>query len=63
VEQTNGTLKRIFGMDRASYFTTVKVHAQMVLKSVCANLLKAVNKIKKLELLGEAIRLPGTKVS
>jgi transposase, IS5 family len=63
VEQTNGTMKRIFGMDRASYFTTVKVHAQVVLKSVCLNLLKAVNKIKKMELLGESIRLLGAKMS
>jgi transposase, IS5 family len=63
VEQTNGTMKRIFCMDRASYFSTVKVHAQVVMKSVCLNLLKAVNKIKKMELLGESIRLLGAKVS
>lgn len=57
VEQTNGTLKRLFRMDRASYFTTVKVHAQLVMKSVCLNLLKAGNKILKLERLEESIRL------
>lgn len=57
VEQTNGTLKRLFGMDRASYFTTVKVNAQVVVKSICLNLLKAGNKILKLERLGESIRL------
>ena len=57
VEQTNGTLKRMFRMDRASYFTTVKVHAQLVVKSLCLNLLKAGNKILKLERLGESIRL------
>lgn len=57
VEQTNGTMKRLFGMDRASYFTTVKVHAQVVVKSMCLNLLKAGNKILKLERLGASIRL------
>jgi IS5 family transposase len=47
VEQGFGTLKRKFRFDRASYKTTVKVHAQMVLKAISFNLLKALNKIVK----------------
>lgn len=45
VEQGFGTLKRKFRFDRASYFTTAKVHAQMILKAIAFNLLKALNKI------------------
>ena len=45
IERCFGTLKRIFGMDRASYFGTVKVNAQLLLKAVCMNCLKATNKI------------------
>jgi transposase, IS5 family len=45
VEQAFGTLKRKFGMHRASYMGTLKVNAQMTLKAMCFNLLKAANKI------------------
>lgn len=45
VEQAFGTLKRKFRMARASYFGTQKVAAQMLLKAICFNLLKASNKI------------------
>lgn len=45
VEQCFGTAKRLFGMGRASYFGTIKVNAQVVLKSICMNLKKAANKI------------------
>jgi len=45
IEQAFGTLKRKFRMARASYFTTQKVAAQMFLKAICFNLLKASNKI------------------
>jgi len=45
VEQCFGTIKRLFGMRRASYFGTVKVNAQVILKSICMNLKKATNKI------------------
>ena len=45
IEQAFGTLKRKFRMTRASYFTTPKVAAQMLLKAICFNLLKASNKI------------------
>jgi len=46
VEQTFGTLKRIFKFRKASYFTTKKVQAQFTMKAMCLNLLKAVNKIE-----------------
>lgn len=46
VEQCFGTLKRLFCISRASYFGTIKVNAQMLLKSMCFNLLKAANKIR-----------------
>lgn len=46
VEQFFGTLKRKFGFARARYLTTAKVNAQMLLKGVCANLLKAANKMQ-----------------
>ena len=45
VEQCFGTAKRLFRMGRASYFGTVKVNAQVMLKSICMNLKKAANKI------------------
>ncbi len=45
VEQCFGTAKRLFGMARASYLGTHKVNAQVILKSICMNLLKAANKI------------------
>ena len=45
VEQCFGTVKRLFRMGRASYFRTVKVNAQVVMKSICMNLKKAANKI------------------
>lgn len=45
VEQCFGTAKRLFGMARASYLGTRKVNAQVILKSMCMNLLKAANKI------------------
>jgi len=45
VEQFFGTLKRKFGFARARYLTTAKVNAQMLLKGLCANLLKAANKM------------------
>ncbi|WP_224732675.1 IS5 family transposase [Francisella sp. SYW-9] len=43
VEQCYGTLKRKFNFARASYFSTVKVNAQAILKAICFNSLKAVN--------------------
>ena len=45
VEQCFGTMKRLFGMARARYFGTHKVNAQVLLKGMCMNLLKAANKI------------------
>jgi transposase, IS5 family len=45
VEQCFGTMKRLFGMARASYLGTEKVNAQFTLKAMCFNLLKAANKI------------------
>lgn len=45
VEQCFGTMKRIFGMTRASYLGTEKVNAQFTIKAMCFNLLKAANKI------------------
>jgi transposase, IS5 family len=45
VEQAFGTLKRVFSFKRASYFGLEKVHGQMIMKSICFNLLKAINKI------------------
>jgi len=43
VERYFGTLKRKFNFARASYFSTVKVHAQALMKACCFNMLKAVN--------------------
>ncbi|WP_256207886.1 transposase [Nitrosomonas sp. Nm166] len=45
VEQCFGTAKCLFRMERASYFGTVKVNAQVLMKSICMNLKKAANKI------------------
>lgn len=45
VEQCFGTMKRLFGMARASYMGTHKVNAQVTIKAMCMNLLKAANKI------------------
>lgn len=46
VEQCFGTMKRLFGMERASYFTTEKVDGQFTMKAMCLNLLKAINKVE-----------------
>jgi len=45
VEQCFGTMKRLFGLDRARYFGRAKTHAQMVMAAISQNLLKAANKI------------------
>ena len=50
VEQGFGTLKRKFKMSRASYFMTIKVEAQMLLKAIAFNLLKASRKLQKINL-------------
>lgn len=50
VEQGFGTLKRKFMMTRASYFTTVKVEAQMLLKAIAFNLLKGLRKLQKINM-------------
>ena len=57
VEPCFGTGKRLFGMGRASYMTTIKVNAQMILKSICMNLTKAANKIFITHPIRGAIRL------
>lgn len=46
VEQSFGTLKRRFKFERASYITRMKVEAQFILKAICFNLLKAINKVE-----------------
>jgi len=46
IEQGFGTLKRRFRFNRASYFTQVKVEAQLRLKAICFNLLKAINLVE-----------------
>jgi IS5 family transposase len=46
IEQCFGTIKRKFCYHRASYFTTEKVSAQFMMKAICLNLLKAVNKVE-----------------
>ncbi|MFZ1852250.1 MAG: transposase [Nitrosomonas sp.] len=56
VEQCFGTIKRLFKMRRASYFGTVKVNAQVILKSICINLKKAANKIFVDKLARGAVR-------
>ena len=45
VEQCFGTMKRLFGLQRARYFGLAKTHAQMVLAAISQNLLKAANRI------------------
>ena len=45
VEQCFGTMKRLFGLQRARYFGQAKTHAQMVMAAISQNLLKAANKI------------------
>jgi IS5 family transposase len=44
VEQSFGTLKRRFNFQRATYIRREKVEAQFILKAICFNLLKAINK-------------------
>ena len=39
-------------MARASYISTIKVNAQVIMKGICMNLLKAANKI----LIGDAAK-------
>ena len=46
IEQTFAILHRRFRCKRASYFGVAKVRGQMLLKSMCLNLLKAANKIR-----------------
>ncbi|MCP4482255.1 MAG: transposase, partial [bacterium] len=46
VEQCFGTLKRRFNYWRSHYITREKVEAEFILKSVCFNLLKAINKVE-----------------
>lgn len=43
VERCFGTMKRKFNFARASYFSTMKLNAQALLKAMCFNALKAVN--------------------
>ncbi len=43
VERCFGTIKRKFNFARASYFSTVKVNTQALLKAMCFNALKTVN--------------------
>ena len=45
VEQCFGTMKRLFGLDRARYFGRAKTHAQLAMAAIGQNLLKAANKI------------------
>lgn len=45
VEQAFGTLKRKFKFVRATYFGLKKVQAQLVVKAIAFNLLKAINKV------------------
>jgi IS5 family transposase len=46
VEQCFGTMKRLFGLQRARYFGVAKTHAQLAMAAIGQNLLKAANKIK-----------------
>lgn len=57
VERCFGTMKRLFGMSRASYMGTVKVNAQFTMKAMCMNLLKAANKLCLLPIEAEEVRL------
>lgn len=45
VEQCFGTLKRQFGCRRSQYMTKEKVAGELYFKSICYNLLKAINQI------------------
>lgn len=45
VEQCFGTMKRLFGLQRARYFGVAKTQAQMAMAAIGQNLLKAANKI------------------
>lgn len=45
VEQCFGTMKRLFGLQRARYFGLAKTHAQLAMAAIGQNLLKAANKI------------------
>ena len=45
VEQCFGTMKRLFGLDRARCFGLAKTHAQLAMAAISQNLLKAANKI------------------
>jgi len=45
VEQVFGTMKRLFGLQRARYFGRARTHAQIVMAAISQNLLKAANKI------------------
>ncbi len=46
VEQAFGTLKRRFKFTKAAYTGIRKVEAQLTIKAICYNLLKAVNKVE-----------------
>ena len=46
VERTIGTLKNHFCCGRAKYLGLAKVKAQLFLKAICHNLMKAVNKVE-----------------
>lgn len=45
VEQCFGTMKRLFGLDRARYFGVARTHAQLAMAAIGQNLLKAANRI------------------
>jgi transposase, IS5 family len=45
VEQSYGTLKRLFKFFRASYMTLNKVKGASLRKAICFNLLKNLNKV------------------
>lgn len=57
VEQAFGTAKRLLQIGRASYMTTIKVNAQMILKATCLNLIKAANKILEIQPSQGVVRL------
>ena len=46
VEQGFGTLKRRFSFSRASYMTRAKVEAQLILKAIAFNLVKALRQAR-----------------
>ena len=45
IEKCFGTIKRLFKYQKASYFGRAKVNGEFMMKAMCLNLLKAVNKI------------------